>query len=78
MKARNVSLMTLHVQASNESALSFYEKHGFDTKEKLEGYYKELEDADCYILEKKIDLSTLPDVEESKDSVGDVKDAKHT
>ena len=68
MKARNVSVMTLHVQASNKAALSFYEKHGFDTKEKLEGYYKELDDADCYVLEKKIDLSTLPDIEESKQS----------
>ena len=60
--------MTLHVQASNKAALSFYEKHGFDVKEKLEGYYKELDDADCFVLEKNMDLDTIVDTEESKQS----------
>ena len=73
MKARNVSLMTLHVQSSNEAALSFYKKHGFEVSEKLEGYYTELDDADCFVLNKKIDLSTLPDIEESKDDLFGVK-----
>ena len=60
MQARNVSLMTLHVQASNEAAYKFYMKHGFELVEKKIGYYTELDDADCYVLNKKIDLSSLP------------------
>ena len=70
MKAKNVSLMTLHVQASNEAALQFYQKHGFDQVEKLEGYYKDLDDADCYVLNKKIDLSELQTKEETKEEAG--------
>lgn len=59
--------MTLHVQASNEAALAFYKKHGFDVVEKLEGYYKELEDPDCYVLNKRIDLEQAKASEEKKE-----------
>ncbi len=72
MKARNVSVMTLHVQASNEAALAFYKKHGFEEVERKEKYYTELDDADAIVLNRKIDLSTIP---ESKDSLG-VKQAQ--
>ena len=57
--------MTLHVQASNEAALAFYEKHGFEVVEKKVGYYTELEDKDCFVLNKKIDLDSLPDLPDS-------------
>ena len=54
MRDRKVSEMTLHVQSNNESALKFYEKHGFERKEHLKDYYTDLEPADCYVLTKNI------------------------
>ena len=54
MKERKVSKMTLHVQSTNEAALKFYEKNGFDVKEHLLDYYTDLEVKDCYVLEKQI------------------------
>ena len=56
MKDRKVSKMTLHVQSSNQAALKFYEKNGFDVKEHLEDYYTDLEVKDCYVLEKMIEI----------------------
>ena len=64
MRDRNVKIMTLHVQASNEAALAFYEKHGFYVKEKLVDYYKELDDKDCFILEKKVDFAPTTTADE--------------
>lgn len=42
----------LHVQINNESAIKFYEKHGFKIVEKKENYYKRIEPADAYVLQK--------------------------
>ncbi len=45
----------LHVQVSNESAIAFYKRFGFDIVETNEKYYKRIEPADAHVLEKKID-----------------------
>lgn len=45
----------LHVQESNDEALRFYEGYGFHVKEKLIGYYKRIEPADCYIVRKTVE-----------------------
>lgn len=45
----------LHVQEGNEDALRFYKGYGFEVKEKLVGYYKRIEPADCLIIRKVID-----------------------
>lgn len=42
----------LHVQEGNDDALRFYESYGFRLTEKLEGYYKRIEPADCFIVRK--------------------------
>lgn len=42
----------LHVQVNNESAIAFYDKFGFEIVEKKENYYKRIEPADAYVLQK--------------------------
>lgn len=44
----------LHVQTSNESALLFYDSHGFERGEVLLNYYKRIDPPDCYILKKSL------------------------
>ncbi|ELU09987.1 hypothetical protein CAPTEDRAFT_170881 [Capitella teleta] len=46
----------LHVQVNNESAIGFYEKFGFKIVDRKENYYKRIEPADAFVLEK--DLTT--------------------
>lgn len=41
-----------HVQVSNDEALSFYQNFGFKIREKEERYYKRIQPADAYVLEK--------------------------
>lgn len=45
----------LHVQEGNDEALRFYEGYGFQVKEKLLGYYKRIEPANCYIVRKAVE-----------------------
>jgi N-alpha-acetyltransferase 50 len=53
----NLSEIYLHVQTSNEDAMIFYKKHGFENVGLIENYYKRIEPADCYIL--RLDLNNL-------------------
>lgn len=48
-----------HVQINNESALDFYKRFGFEIVETVENYYKRIEPADAYVLEKKLVLSQI-------------------
>ena len=41
-----------HVQVNNEGAIKFYEKHGFEIVEEKKNYYKRIEPADAYVLQK--------------------------
>jgi ribosomal protein S18 acetylase RimI-like enzyme len=38
---------------SNETALEFYKKFGFEIVERKENYYKRIEPADAFVLSKK-------------------------
>ncbi|KAG0231839.1 N-alpha-acetyltransferase 50 [Actinomortierella wolfii] len=49
---KKIRKVYLHVQTTNEEALAFYKKHGFEQKEKVDKYYTNVEDADAYRLEK--------------------------
>lgn len=51
---KDVSEVYLHVQDGNDDALRFYRSQGFDVTEKLFGYYKRIEPADCFIVRKTI------------------------
>lgn len=42
----------LHVQINNEGAIKFYEHFGFEIVEQKENYYKRIEPADAYVLQK--------------------------
>ena len=39
---------------NNEGAIGFYKNFGFDIVETKEQYYKKIEPADAYVLEKKL------------------------
>ena len=41
-----------HVQLNNDGAIEFYKKFGFKIVETKEHYYKRIEPADAYVLEK--------------------------
>ena len=58
-----------HVQINNEGAIHFYERHGFEIVEEKKNYYKRIEPADAYVLQKtfKLDISSKSK-EEKKDS----------
>lgn len=43
-----------HVQLNNDSAIKFYKKFGFEIVETKEHYYKRIEPADAYVLEKRL------------------------
>lgn len=48
----NFDNVFLHVQVNNEGAIKFYEKFGFEIVEEKKNYYKRIEPADAYVLQK--------------------------
>ena len=62
--------VVLHVQINNEGALRFFKKFGFEVVETRKGYYKSIEPADAYVLEKKID-NTISNVAIHSEPDGD-------
>ncbi|KAI9319247.1 separation anxiety protein like [Dichotomocladium elegans] len=51
-KDPNLTYIYLHVQISNETALRFYKKHGFEIKGIQANYYRDIEPRDAFILHK--------------------------
>lgn len=54
----NTNSVYLHVQISNESALSFYKKHGFTIVSTAKNYYEQIQPRDAYVLKKDIEPSS--------------------
>lgn len=52
---KNITEIFLHVQVSNQSALDFYSKFGFEIVRTEKHYYKRVEPSDAYVLEKKFE-----------------------
>ncbi|KAK4524940.1 hypothetical protein GAYE_SCF07G2843 [Galdieria yellowstonensis] len=50
---KDVTEIYAHVQTSNEEALRFYQKNGFEIGEKKTNYYKDIDPPDCYVVYKK-------------------------
>ncbi|KAI0223000.1 N-alpha-acetyltransferase 50, partial [Lamellibrachia satsuma] len=48
----NFDNVFLHVQINNDSAIKFYEKFGFEIVERKTSYYKRIEPADAFVLQK--------------------------
>ncbi|XP_012943618.2 N-alpha-acetyltransferase 50, partial [Aplysia californica] len=51
-KEGNIDNVFLHVQVNNDGAIRFYEKFGFKIVEEKKNYYKRIEPADAYVLQK--------------------------
>jgi ribosomal protein S18 acetylase RimI-like enzyme len=49
-KSRGCSHVYLHVHVLNKDAISFYQKVGFSIEERLDNYYKRLEEPHAFIL----------------------------
>jgi N-alpha-acetyltransferase 50 len=49
--------VTLHVQVSNSTAKTFYERHGFKEVDVVRDYYKKIDPRDAWVLEKALDGS---------------------
>ena len=43
-----------HVQVNNEGAIAFYKKFGFEVVDKKQNYYKRIEPADAFVLQKNL------------------------
>lgn len=50
------------MQVNNESAIEFYKKFGFEVVDLKKNYYKRIEPADAYVLQKnlKSDSDVIP------------------
>ncbi|MXQ95445.1 hypothetical protein E5288_WYG019462 [Bos mutus] len=61
----------LHVQISNESAIDFYRKFGFEIIETKKNYYKRIEPADAHVLQKnlKVPSGQNADSEDEKEQL---------
>ncbi|XKL65058.1 hypothetical protein PGB90_005144 [Kerria lacca] len=57
-KDGNFDSIYLHVQLNNDGAIEFYKKFGFTIVETKEHYYKRIEPADAYVLEKTLKSAT--------------------
>lgn len=54
-KERNIKSVYLHVQTTNQEALSFYKNQGFEVTDTTTNYYKNIDDKDAHVLSKSID-----------------------
>jgi ribosomal protein S18 acetylase RimI-like enzyme len=50
-KKRKLTSIYLHVQISNEAALAFYKKFGFEISQTIPDYYKRIQPAACHVLQ---------------------------
>jgi hypothetical protein len=47
-----------HVQVNNEGAIAFYKKFGFEVVDLKQNYYKRIEPADAYVLQKNLKITS--------------------
>ena len=49
------------MQTSNDEAVSFYKKLGFEVRETVKGYYKRLDPPDAYLIARPITHTPKPE-----------------
>jgi N-alpha-acetyltransferase 50 len=54
------------VQVSNKDAIAFYEKFGFHIVERKENYYKRIEPADAFVVQKNLKEQKSAETSSSK------------
>eukprot|EP01017_Pseudomicrothorax_dubius_P044221 TRINITY_DN7453_c0_g1_i9.p1 TRINITY_DN7453_c0_g1~~TRINITY_DN7453_c0_g1_i9.p1 ORF type:complete len:216 (+),score=61.63 TRINITY_DN7453_c0_g1_i9:176-823(+) len=59
-KDKSITSIYLHVQTSNDVAVAFYQKRGFEIVQELKGYYKDISPPDCYLLRRKLTNDAPP------------------
>uniref|UniRef100_A0A1I8FDS6 N-terminal methionine N(alpha)-acetyltransferase NatE n=1 Tax=Macrostomum lignano TaxID=282301 RepID=A0A1I8FDS6_9PLAT len=57
---KNIDNIFLHVQTSNEGALAFYKKFGFEIVDTAYNYYKRIVPPDAYVLQKNLVAQLKP------------------
>ncbi|KAI8999546.1 acyl-CoA N-acyltransferase [Gaertneriomyces semiglobifer] len=55
-RKQKITEIYLHVQSSNEEAIQFYTKRGFEVQSSVEGYYKQGSDPNAIILVRKLSV----------------------
>jgi ribosomal protein S18 acetylase RimI-like enzyme len=50
--SQKIDSIELHVQISNQNAITLYKKFGFETSDVLKNYYKALEENDAFKMVK--------------------------
>lgn len=58
-----------HVQVSNDEAISFYQKFGFEIVGQKDSYYKRIDPPDAYILQKNLKPAAIPAAETTEVTV---------
>lgn len=53
-KEEKLDAVFLHVQVNNDVAITFYKKFGFEIIDTKENYYKRIEPAAAYVLQKNL------------------------
>lgn len=53
----DVKHVCLHVHTANKDGMNFYKKHGFEVKDTVEDYYKDIQPRSAHILQR--DMSEL-------------------
>mmetsp|Transcript_26278 Transcript_26278/g.52400 ORF Transcript_26278/g.52400 Transcript_26278/m.52400 type:complete len:181 (+) Transcript_26278:3-545(+) len=52
VEQEDIGSIYLHVQTTNQDAIDFYSRFGFEVCERVENYYKRIDPPDCFILRK--------------------------
>ena len=63
-----------HVQVNNDSAIKFYERFGFEIVERKANYYKRIEPADAFVLQKTFRQSTESGISNGMASDSEIKE----
>jgi N-alpha-acetyltransferase 50 len=55
-KSTQIDEIYIHVHEGDEEAIGFWEKVGFEKKEKLDKYYQRLKPSGAWVMEKKVEI----------------------